>query len=246
MSKQLLRLTAGLCLFAAGCGSDDEKNAKTTPSGLKYIDHGEGVGEPAKADDFVEVHYTGTLRADGTKFDSSHDRKQPFVFQLGRGQVIKGWDEGVAGMKAGGRRKLIIPYNLAYGESGRPPTIPAKADLVFEVELLRILEGVKIEDLREGTGDAVKKGSEIEVFYTGRFKSDGKQFDSNVGQEPFKVTVGVSRVIQGWHQGLIGMKVGGKRKLAIPAHLAYGAEGSPPNIPPNADLEFEIELLRMK
>src|SRR6516165_4610674 len=88
----------GLSLLAAGCGSDDDKNATTTPSGLKYIDRQEGVGEPAKAGDFVEVHYTGTLRADGTKFDSSYDRKEPIQFQLGEGPVIKGWHEGIAGM----------------------------------------------------------------------------------------------------------------------------------------------------
>jgi FKBP-type peptidyl-prolyl cis-trans isomerase len=109
----------------------------TTASGLKYIDIKEGSGETAKKGDTVVVHYTGTLK-DGTKFDSSKDRNRPFEFPLGAGRVIKGWDEGVAGMKAGGTRKLIIPSELAYGSRGAPPSIPPDSELTFEVELLRI------------------------------------------------------------------------------------------------------------
>ncbi|MBI1745281.1 MAG: FKBP-type peptidyl-prolyl cis-trans isomerase [Acidobacteria bacterium] len=108
----------------------------TTSSGLKYVEVSEGKGAVAKAGDTIEVHYTGRFQ-DGKKFDSSADRNQPFTFKLGTGQVIKGWDEGVAGMKIGGKRKLIIPYQLAYGERGRG-TIPPKAELTFDVELLKI------------------------------------------------------------------------------------------------------------
>jgi peptidylprolyl isomerase len=107
----------------------------TTPSGLKYVDLVEGTGESPKAGQSVMVHYTGTL-TDGSKFDSSLDRHDPFVFRIGAGQVIKGWDEGVITMKTGGRRKLIIPPQLGYGEKGHPPVIPANATLIFEVELL--------------------------------------------------------------------------------------------------------------
>jgi FKBP-type peptidyl-prolyl cis-trans isomerase len=96
-----------------------------------------GAGPVAKAGDKVSVHYVGTL-TDGTKFDSSRDRNQPFQFVLGQGQVIKGWDEGVAGMKVGEKRKLTIPPAMAYGVRGRPPVIPANATLVFEVELLAV------------------------------------------------------------------------------------------------------------
>jgi FKBP-type peptidyl-prolyl cis-trans isomerase FkpA len=108
-----------------------------TPTGLKYVDLKVGAGAEAKAGDTVEVHYTGWL-LDGTKFDSSRDSNRPFRFKLGAGQVIKGWDEGVAGMKVGGKRKLTIPPELGYGRQGAGSVIPPGATLVFEVELLGI------------------------------------------------------------------------------------------------------------
>ena len=109
----------------------------TTPSGLQYRDDSVGNGQEAKAGDHVAVHYTGTL-TDGKKFDSSRDRGQPFQFALGAGQVIRGWDEGVAGMKIGGRRTLVIPPELGYGARAIGP-IPPNSTLKFEVELIDIL-----------------------------------------------------------------------------------------------------------
>jgi FKBP-type peptidyl-prolyl cis-trans isomerase FkpA len=99
-----------------------------------------GTGPAAKEGDRVKVHYTGTL-LDGTKFDSSLDRGEPFEFTLGRGEVIKGWDQGVVGMKKGGKRRLTIPSELAYGKRGMPPKIPQDATLKFEVELKEIVKG---------------------------------------------------------------------------------------------------------
>ena len=110
---------------------------KVTDSGLKYEDLVEGDGDEAAAGQDVSVHYTGWL-TDGSKFDSSKDRNMPFDFALGAGQVIRGWDEGVQGMKVGGTRKLTIPPQLAYGASGAGGVIPPNATLVFEVELLAI------------------------------------------------------------------------------------------------------------
>ena len=105
--------------------------------GLKYTDDQVGTGAEAQAGKTVSVHYTGWL-TDGTKFDSSKDRGQPFSFPLGAGRVIKGWDEGVAGMKVGGKRTLVIPPDLGYGARGAPGAIPPNATLKFEVELLEV------------------------------------------------------------------------------------------------------------
>lgn len=112
-------------------------NMITTQSGLQYQDLVVGAGAEAVPGKSVTVHYTGTLQ-DGSKFNSSVDRNQPFTFNLGAGQVIPGWDEGVAGMKVGGKRKLVIPPDLAYGAQGYPPVIPANATLTFDVELLEV------------------------------------------------------------------------------------------------------------
>ncbi|MEL6184988.1 MAG: FKBP-type peptidyl-prolyl cis-trans isomerase [Myxococcota bacterium] len=106
-------------------------------SELIIEDLSEGRGDEAKAGQTVSVHYTGTLE-DGSKFDSSLDRNQPFDFVLGAGQVIKGWDQGVAGMKVGGQRKLIIPPDMGYGARGFPPVIPPNSTLHFTVQLLAV------------------------------------------------------------------------------------------------------------
>jgi peptidylprolyl isomerase len=134
-----------LCVVLVSNAADDKPEGKvvTTNSGLKYIDTKPGDGAAAKAGDTVKVHYTGWLTTDegktkGKKFDSSLDRGKPFGFSLGAGDVIKGWDEGVAGMKVGGKRTLIIPPDLGYGKRGAGDDIPPNSTLLFEVELLEI------------------------------------------------------------------------------------------------------------
>jgi FKBP-type peptidyl-prolyl cis-trans isomerase len=109
-----------------------------TDSGLQYWEIRVGTGQVAKDGDHVKVHYTGWLTT-GKKFDSSVDAHSPFDFTIGKGEVIKGWDEGVAGMKVGGKRQLRIPPELAYGAGGSPPVIPANATLIFDVQLLGIV-----------------------------------------------------------------------------------------------------------
>lgn len=154
MKRIALAFTLATCVFVAfGCGgskssgtesaADTSHPAKvngsgvTTPSGLQYWDNVAGSGATAVPGSTVKVHYSGFLTS-GEKFDSSRDRGEPFSFTLGAGQVIKGWDEGVAGMKVGGQRQLRIPPDLGYGSAGAGGTIPPNATLIFDVELLDV------------------------------------------------------------------------------------------------------------
>jgi len=137
---RLLILGLAAVLFTAVLMVGQDK-VTTTKSGLKYIDHQVGTGAEAVSGNNVSVHYTGWLYKDGqrgAKFDSSVDRGQPFQFPLGAGRVIKGWDEGVQGMKVGGKRELIIPPELGYGSREIPGAIPANSTLDFEVELIKV------------------------------------------------------------------------------------------------------------
>ena len=131
----LFALTASAARADNSAPSKTRGKPVTTPSGLKYWELKKGAGAVAKAGDTVHVHYTGWL-TDGKKFDSSVDRGSPFDFKLGAGMVIKGWDEGVAGMKIGGKRQLHIPAELGYGARGAGNAIPPNAELIFDVELL--------------------------------------------------------------------------------------------------------------
>lgn len=131
--QNFLSLFLCFSVLGGGAGADEV----TTASGLKYVVLHPGTGAEAKAGQQVRVHYTGWL-TNGTKFDSSVDRNEPFRFSLGRQMVISGWDEGVAGMKVGEKRKLTIPAELGYGSRGAGGVIPPNATLVFDVELLGV------------------------------------------------------------------------------------------------------------
>lgn len=142
--KRLMKMVTGVFMMAliaapAFAAKDEVKAGKTvtTASGLKYVDQVVGKGASPVAGKQVTVHYTGTLE-NGKTFDSSVNRKQPFKFIIGVGQVIQGWDEGVMTMKVGGKRKLIIPAKLGYGAAGAGGVIPPNATLLFDVELLDV------------------------------------------------------------------------------------------------------------
>ena len=239
----LFSLLVLFALMASAC-SGASTGEVTTASGLQYTDEVVGAGDTPQRGDYVVVHYTGTLQ-DGTKFDSSLDRGEPFVFQIGVGQVIPGWDEGVGSMKVGGKRKLIIPPDLGYGARGAGSVIPPNATLIFDVELLGIPR-VKVEDIQVGDGAAAAEGNTLVVHYTGTLE-DGTKFDSSLDRnQPIEFVLGAGQVIPGWEKGFEGMKAGGKRRLTIPPELAYGSRGAGNAIPPNATLHFEVELLEIK
>ncbi len=236
-----------------------EGDTVTTETGLKYIDVVKGEGDKSVAGKRVTVHYTGWF-TNGTKFDSSKDRNQPFIVDIGAGNVIKGWDEGLQGMAVGARRMLIIPPELAYGRGGRG--IPPNSTLIFEVEMLGITDpppppvmpkysekdivktasGLGYIVIKEGTGPQPKAGQMIKVDYSG-WLTNGKLFDSSIQRgTPTNFPLGMGNVIAGWDEGLAMMKEGGKRLLIIPPELGYGAADKGV-IPPNSTLIFEVDLL---
>jgi peptidylprolyl isomerase len=274
MNRNVLLWISGILMIGmVSCGEsgsegdnkvdDTEVESKliTTESGLQYEIIQEGSGQQAKSGDLVEVHYTGTLK-DGTKFDSSVDRGQPFSFPLGQGRVIPGWDEGIALLKVGTKAKLYIPSNLGYGARAAGK-IPANSDLIFEVELLDIKEpvtqwdvsslkakttqsGLKYYMLEERGGDKPTAGQTVFVHYTG-FLEDGTKFDSSVERgQPISFPLGQGQVIKGWDEGIALLSKGEKAKFVIPSSLGYGEKGAGGVIPPNATLHFDVELVDFK
>jgi peptidylprolyl isomerase len=233
----------------------------TTASGLQFISIEEGTGPSPEPGDVVAVHYVGMLE-DGTEFDNSYSRGEPIAFALGQGLVIPGWEEGITMLREGGKARLIIPPDLAYGSEGAGGVIPPDATIIFEVELVSISEGspdsptevdpadyvesdtgLKYYDLQEGSGAEAEPGTIVTLHYTGWLEG-GAKFDSSIDRgSSISFPLGEEAVLPGWEEGVTGMKVGGKRQIVIPPALAYGSEGAGGVIPPDATIILEVELL---
>ena len=231
-----------------------------TPQNLVIEDVTAGTGEEALVGDLLEVKYVGALLDDGSEFDASWNRGQTFFIPIGVGAVIPGWDQGIVGMREGGRRLLIIPPELAYGSAGAGSAIPPNAALIFVVDLISVVDlpmpqipdttkigdSLEVEDLAEGSGEVVESGDTVSVHYLGTL-TDGTVFDSSWSRgRPFTTQIGVGMVIQGWDQGIVGMREGGRRLLKIPSDLAYGEAGAGGSIGPNTPLLFVVDLLRIQ
>lgn len=241
------------------------KEPHKTDSGLIYFILEEGAGDAPQPDEMVEVNYTASL-VDGTKFETTQG-VAPIKLKLSDVN-LKGFVEAAGMMKPGAKWKLILPHELGFGEHGRPPIIPGKATVIFDVELLRVVKEANMDEyikqveqetgkeaqrtdsglayviLKEGTGPQPSRTDKVTVHYTG-WLLDGTKFDSSVDRgQPFTFALS-GGVIQGWLEGVAMMKVGEKRKLIIPPALGYGARGAPPKIGPNEPLVFDVELLEI-
>ena len=230
-------------------------------TGVKIEDTKPGLGDPVVSGDVVEVRYVGTLK-DGKEFDRS--KEAPFRLQVGVGMVIRGWDEGLLGMKTGGTRKLDIPAALAYGDRSPAPTIPANSDLKFEVSVIRILPRAKVETTKPPTDEkavAVVAGDGVEFTLTTSLE-DGKKLPSGDGKTPITAPMAaIGRALPALNQGLIGMRPGERRKITASAALAMTEAGIPAAdttdpetgakvikasiVPAGASLVYEVELLRV-
>ncbi len=255
-----LRVGAAGTLLAAACGGGSETTPTTpdpAPPALDVpfssTDVMDGDGIAAESGWLLAIAYTGWIyepsAADnkGTQWISI-PADTPLTFRLGIGQVIAGVDEGLLGMRVGGTRRLVIPPDMAFGEAGNS-LVPGNATIILEIELIAADEvPFSTTDLVLGEGDEAVNGDYLEVAYSGWIYdliADGNKghlFDSAAADSAYFFTLGAAEVIIGWDLGVLGMRVGGRRRLVLPHQLAYGAEGNNA-IPEYATLLFEVELL---
>jgi peptidylprolyl isomerase len=251
-------------------GSAEDSGLKELVPGIKIRDLKEGTGAECPPGAQVKVHYTGWL-TDGSVFDSSKESgRGPTEFSLN--EVIPGWMQGIPGMKIGGIRKLVISPEKGYGDRSRPKipagsTLIFEVELLDVIlpltdvkngpgrpmsdgsdggtndpGLKDIGNGLKIRDLKEGTGEPVPKGATVTIHYTG-WNVMGNVFDTSK-KTGGPATFELGNLIKGWQEGIPGMKPGGIRKLVVPAELGYGSSARGEHIPANATLIFEVELVK--
>lgn len=240
------------------------KKPKTvkTASGLEYTITTKGSGKKPMNGDKVIVHYTGKLTND-TVFDSSVKRGKPFDFKLGAGNVIKGWDEAFLLLQVGDKATIKFGPELGYGANATG-SIPANSTLIFDIELLDIVEGIRPYDVKgkdtlktkngvqyiivkaNKTGEQAVVGTVADFHYSGYFR-DGKTFDNSFDRnQPLSIKIGQGQLMPGWDEGVSMLRNGEKARLIIPSALALGEKGYPPLIPPNTDLVMDIEMINVK
>ena len=262
LARAAILLAAGAL---AGCGSDGA--SPTTPAPpepappldvpFEATDIEEGEGPEVQDGWLLAIAYTGWLYDEaapdhkGSEFIAVSE-EDPDSFRFGVGQVIPGIDRGMAGMRVGGKRRIVMPPELGFGARGND-LVPGNATLLFEVVLVAGAEvPFEFTDLQVGSGEEAANGDSLAMAYQGWIydllapDNKGDAFDSATAEAPFDFTLGVGAVIGGWDLGIVGMRVSGRRRLVIPHELAYGAAGRQPRIPPYATLLFEVELLAVE
>ena len=256
-----LVIVLALVTLFLGCGSQDKW---TTESGLQVTEVVGGEGELPEKGDILKLRYTGWY-LDGEMFDSTDKLDGPAAVRFGKGDLLPGLEEGVSTMRKGGKRILILPPELAFGKEGRPGVVPPDQWVKFEVELVEIepgpppifpwneagmeivttSTGLQIVDFVVGEGDSPKVGDTVVVSYSG-FLDDGTLFDTTYySRAPVEFVLSAERLIPGWVEALLTMRVGGQRKIIVPPFLGYGAKGYGKSVPPDATLIYDIELLEI-
>jgi peptidylprolyl isomerase len=280
--KRSLSLFVFASLAITACGGDDEPIGSITltsdpaddtgepdvsipeelPTELVITDITEGTGDAAKDGDTVYVYYVGVLSKDGTRFDGNFGQ-DPFPVTLGLGMVIPGWDQGLVGAKAGGRRQLDIPPDLAYGEQGAGEAIGPNESLSFVVDVVGIVPAIDVaneptdeleardavsevatKDLFDGDGAEAEVGDTV-VIHLVAFRADtGERLQSTwESPQPLNLTLMTGATLDGFVQGISGMKVGGRREITVPFALAFGDEGNAElGLPESTDLVVIVDL----
>jgi len=214
-----------------------------TASGLRYTILRHGAGDTAVAGKFVQVRYSVWNLA-GVQIEVS-DAKHPVGFVLWAGHAPRGWDEGVAGMRVGEKRRLILTHDLLYGPYPGEVQLPDTA-LRFDIELVGVLPGIRSTTVTVGNGTIARPGDTVSVHYRAYLNRENTEYDNTYDRgEPLEFRIGTGEVIQGWELGVIGMAEGETRTIEIPPYLGYGQRGAAGVIPPNTTLRYTVQLIRV-